>query len=188
MGISQQLRIDCFSGAGHSPVTSGCERRHLRSWSVPAIKSGMDDSVPTTPDRRHARYDPRFEACNPVVPTLWWIAGMSVLSFVVVAGVTLLIQLLVYHANALGTVLVSGSVAGLLVFHITNGIRNRRKAAVRRLRAISELNHHVRNALQQIVAVTSIHTSGGYQEIASAVDRIERILRDSTTEIRSEEI
>jgi hypothetical protein len=118
---------------------------------------------------------------------MWWVAGMSMLSFVVVASVALLIQLLVYHANALGTVLVSGLVAGLLVFHITNGFRNRRKATERRLRAISELNHHVRNALQQIIAVTSIHASGGYQEIANAVDRIERILRDSTTEIRSED-
>lgn len=148
----------------------------------------MDNPVPTTPDRRHARHDPRLKVCNPVVPSLWWIAGRFALSFALVAGVTLLIQLLVYHANVLGTVLVSGAVAGLLMFHITNGIRNRRKAAVRRFRAISELNHHVRNALQQIVAVTNIDASAGCQEIASAVDRIERILRDSTTEIRSEEI
>jgi hypothetical protein len=123
----------------------------------------------------------------PFVPSLWWIAGMAALSFVVVASVVLLIQLLVYHATTLGNVLGSSSVAALLVFHITNGIRNRREATARRLSAISELNHHVRNGLQQIAAVTTVHASGGYEEIQSAIDRIERILRDCTTEIRSDD-
>jgi uncharacterized membrane protein YdbT with pleckstrin-like domain len=143
--------------------------------------------TPPTSDRRHTRYDPRFDACMPFVPSLWWIAGMAALSFVVVASVVLLIQLLVYHATTLGNVLGSSSVAALLVFHITNGIRNRREATARRLSAISELNHHVRNGLQQIAAVTTVHASGGYEEIQSAIDRIERILRDCTTEIRSDD-
>ncbi|MGZ4839569.1 MAG: hypothetical protein ACXVZR_13550 [Terriglobales bacterium] len=89
---------------------------------------------------------------------------MAALSFVIVAGAALLIQLLVYHVNRLGTVLVAASVAALLMFHLTNGIRNRRMATERRLRAISELNHHVRNGLQQIAAVTTVHASGGYEE------------------------
>ena len=143
--------------------------------------------TPPTGDRRHTRYDPQFEACLPFVPSLWWIAGMAALSFVVVASVALLVQLLVYHTSAIGNVLATSSVAALLMFHITNGMRNRRKATARRLSAISELNHHVRNGLQQIAAVTSVHASGGYKDIQSAIDRIERILRDTTTEIRSDD-
>jgi hypothetical protein len=142
---------------------------------------------PPTRDRRHAHYDPGYDASIPLVPSLWWIAGMAALSFVVVASVALLAQLLAYRANALGTVLVPGLVAALLVFHITNGIRNRRKATARRLHAVCELNHHVRNGLQQIAAVTTVHSSGGCEEIQNAIDRIERILRDTTTEIRSED-
>ena len=144
-------------------------------------------AVPPAGDRRRTRYDPQFDACIPFVPSLWRVAGMAALSFVIVAGAALLIQLLVYHVNRLGTVLVAASVAALLMFHLTNGIRNRRMATERRLRAISELNHHVRNGLQQIAAVTTVHASGGYEEIRSAIDRIERILRDCTTEIRSDD-
>jgi hypothetical protein len=163
-------------------------------------KTGNDSDTPLSPnaadsgtallparDRRHTRDDPRFDASIPLVPSLWWIASMAALSFVVVASAALLIQLLVYRASALGTVLAPSLAAALLVFHITNGIRNRRKATARRLRAVCELNHHVRNGLQQIAAVTTVHSSGGYEEIQNAIDRIERILRDTTTEIRSED-
>jgi hypothetical protein len=81
--------------------------------------------------------------------------------------------------------LIPAFVASLLMFHIANGIRNRRKATARRLHAICELNDHVRNGLQQIAAVTAVHAGGGYEEIQTAIGRIERILRDTTTEIRS---
>ena len=112
---------------------------------------------------------------------------MAVLSFAVVACAASLIQLLVYRTNALGSVLVPAFVASLLVFHIANGLRNRRQATARRLHAICELNDHVRNGLQQIAAVTTVHASGGYEEIQQAIDRIERILRDCTTTIRSDD-
>jgi hypothetical protein len=128
-----------------------------------------------------------LDTCIPLVPTLWWIAGMAALSFASVASVASLIQLLVYRSSALSTVLVPAFVASLLMFHIANGIRNRRKATARRLHAICQLNAHVRNGLQQIAAVTAVHEGGGYEEIQSAIDRIERILRDTTTEIRSDD-
>jgi hypothetical protein len=112
---------------------------------------------------------------------------MAALSFVIVAGVALLIQLLVYRAHGVGTVLVPAFVASLLMFHVANGLRNRRKATARRLHAVCELNDHVRNGLQQIAAVTSVHASGGSEDIQNAIDRIERILRDCTTQIRSDD-
>jgi hypothetical protein len=148
---------------------------------------GVTATVAPPVERRHNRSDPWLDTWIPLVPSLWWIAGMAVLSFAVVASVASLIQLLVYRASGLGTVLVPAFVASLLMFHIANGIRNRRKATARRLHAICELNDHVRNGLQQIAAVTTVHASGGYEEIQNAIDRIERILRDCTTTIRSDD-
>jgi hypothetical protein len=143
--------------------------------------------TPPTGERRHNRSDPWLDTCIPLVPSKWWIAGMAALSFASVASVASLIQLLVYRSSALGTVLIPAFVASLLMFHIANGIRNRRKANARRLHAICQLNAHVRNGLQQIAAVTTLHASGGYEEIQNAIDRIERILRNATTEIRSDD-
>ena len=148
---------------------------------------GVTAAVAPPTDRRHTRSVAWFDVRIPLVPSLWWIAGMAALSFAVVASAASLIQLLVYRTNELGTVLAPSLVASLLAFHIANGIRNRRKAAARRLHAICELNDHVRNGLQQIAAVTTVHASGGYEEIQHAIDRIERILRDCTTAIRSED-
>jgi hypothetical protein len=148
---------------------------------------GLTATVPSPGDRRHTRSAAWFDVGVPLIPSLWWIAGMAAFSFAVVASVALLIQLLVYRTNELGAVLVPGFVAALAAFHIANGIRNRRKATARRLHAICELNDHVRNGLQQIAAVTTVHAVGGYEEIQNAIDRIERILRDCTTAIRSDD-
>lgn len=138
-------------------------------------------------DRRHNHSGPWRDTCIPLVPSLWWIAGMAALSFAAVASVASLLQLLVYRSSALATVLLPAFAASLLMFHIVNGIRNRRKAAARRLHAICELNDHVRNGLQQIAAVTTVHASGGYEEIQNAIDRIERLLRDCTIAIRRDD-
>lgn len=157
-----------------------------RSSAIEKSARGVIQDAPpgNRPDRRRTHYGPRLLA-SPLVPSRWWVADVSALSFLIVTSAALLIQLVFYRTNALGTVLASGLAASLVVFHITNGIRNRRKATARRLHAIGELNHHIRNSLQQIAAVTAVHADGGYAEIQSAIDRIEWILRDCTTEIRS---
>lgn len=145
------------------------------------------DAVHPPVERRHNHSVTWFDASIPLIPSMWWVAGMAAISFASVASVASLIQLLVYRASALGAVLAPAFVASLLMFHVANGIRNRRKATARRLHAICELNDHVRNGLQQIAAVTTLHASGGYEEIQNAIDRIERILRNATTVIRSDD-
>ncbi len=160
-----------------------------RSSAIEKSAHGVIQDAPSgkQPDRRRTHAGPRLVAYVPLVPSGWWVADVSALSFLIVTSAALLIQLLVYRSNAFGTVVTSGLVAALVVFHITNGVRNRRKATARRLHAIGELNHHIRNGLQQIVAATALPGNGGYKEIQSAIDRIEWILRDCTTEIRSDD-
>ncbi len=151
------------------------------------LESRVAATAPPGGDRRRSRYNLGLSRSIPEVPSLWWVAGTATLSLVAVASVALLIQLLVFHLATLGSVLAPGSAAGLLVFHITNGFRNRRKATARRLHAINELNHHIRNGLQQIAAVTTLNEGEEYEQIQSAIDRIERILRDCSTEIRGDD-
>lgn len=137
-------------------------------------------------ERRRTRYNVAIDPRIPGALSVWWIVFMAALAFAVVAAGALAAQWALYRTYMLGSVIFSACMSGLLMFHITLGIRRRRRATARRLVAISELNHHIRNALQQIVAVTNVHALGGYAEIQSAIDRIDWILRDSSSDIRAE--
>ena len=73
----------------------------------------------------------------------------------------------------------TGLVAGLLFYTLTNNERERRKLVRERLSTISEMNHHIRNALQVITYATA---TGNHDEsvdlIRTSVERIEWALRE----------
>jgi tetratricopeptide (TPR) repeat protein len=73
----------------------------------------------------------------------------------------------------------TGLVAGLLFYTLTNVERQRRKLVRERLSTISEMNHHIRNALQVITYATA---TGNHDEsvelIRTSVERIEWALRE----------
>ncbi len=73
----------------------------------------------------------------------------------------------------------TGLVAGLLFYTLTNVERQRRNLVRERLSTISEMNHHIRNALQVITYATA---TGNHDEsvelIRTSVERIEWALRE----------
>jgi len=72
---------------------------------------------------------------------------------------------------------VIGGVAALIGALALIGVRERRKRDLERLRAVAELNHHVRNALQVIVDDYYLSRDSHTEAVLESVDRIDRTLR-----------
>lgn len=77
-------------------------------------------------------------------------------------------------AEAASAVVVAGLTAGLM-----NVAKQRQEAALLRMQVISEMNHHIRNALGAICLTTeSIQNQQCVRVISESVDRIEWTLRE----------
>ncbi len=73
----------------------------------------------------------------------------------------------------------TGIVAGLLFYSLSNNERQRRHLISERLRTIAEMNHHIRNALQVITyASAAQNQTDSVDLIRSSVERIEWALRE----------
>jgi hypothetical protein len=73
----------------------------------------------------------------------------------------------------------TGIVAGLLFYSLTNNERQRRHLVSERLRTIADMNHHIRNALQVITyASAAKNQNDSVDMIRSSVERIEWALRE----------
>ncbi len=73
----------------------------------------------------------------------------------------------------------TGIVAGLLFYSLTNYERLRRNLIRNRLRTIAEMNHHIRNSLQVITYANATgKTSESMEMIRNSVERIEWALRE----------
>jgi hypothetical protein len=80
---------------------------------------------------------------------------------------------------ALVSDVVAGTLAGLFVFVVLRNTRERRLAMLRRLLAIREMNHEIRNALELIqLSAYSTHHQQSIATISNAVDRIQWTLRE----------
>lgn len=90
--------------------------------------------------------------------------------------------LLLDHERTIVTVMASdglaGLVAGILVFRLLQFGRERRRLIEQRLVTISEMNHHIRNALQVISFSAQSSKTKEVAEITEAVDRIQWALRE----------
>jgi signal transduction histidine kinase len=74
---------------------------------------------------------------------------------------------------------VSAIVVALLAAGLMNAINQLREAALLRMQVISEMNHHIRNALTAISLTTdSIQNQQSIRVISDSVDRIEWALRE----------
>ncbi len=98
-------------------------------------------------------------------------------------GVALDMLLLHEHEGRILTITVSdalaGLIAGVLIYKLLCYARERRRRVEQRLQTISDMNHHIRNALQ--VISFSLHTSKNQKEIdeiTEAVNRIQWALRE----------
>lgn len=73
----------------------------------------------------------------------------------------------------------TGIVAAVFFYYLSNHERENRKLVKQRLRTIADMNHHIRNALQIITYVTSSEKrENSVQLIRSSLERIEWALRE----------
>ena len=80
---------------------------------------------------------------------------------------------------ALVSDVVAGALSGSFIFAVLRNTRKRRLAMLRRLKAIREINHEIRNALEliQLSAYSTQHQQA-IDTITDAVDRIQWTLRE----------
>jgi hypothetical protein len=73
---------------------------------------------------------------------------------------------------------IAATVTTVLTYRLQNQDRLRRLAQLRRFEIISEMNHHIRNALQVISYQAFISDAEAHGRIRDALNRIEWALRD----------
>jgi hypothetical protein len=73
----------------------------------------------------------------------------------------------------------AGALSGIFIFAVLRNTRERRLAMLQRLKAIREMNHEIRNALELIqLSAYSTHHQQAIATITNAVDRIQWTLRE----------
>jgi hypothetical protein len=91
----------------------------------------------------------------------------------------LLVPELGRHGERMVAEAVSGLIVGCLTAHLFRAVIARREATLARLQVISEMNHHVRNALIAIsLSADEIQNQQSVRFTLEAVDRIEWTLRE----------
>jgi hypothetical protein len=114
----------------------------------------------------------RLGAFCLLVIVLVWLVGYGLDRLLAHDGVTRVDILLITNG-------LTGIVAGLLFYSLTNYERLRRNQMRDRLRTIAEMNHHIRNSLQVITYATAAQgNSESVDMIRSSVERIEWALRE----------
>jgi len=114
----------------------------------------------------------RLVALCLLVVVLVWMVGYGFDRLLAHDGVTRIDILLITNG-------LTGIVAGLLFYSLTNYERLRRNLIRNRLRTIAEMNHHIRNSLQVITYANATgKTSESMEMIRSSVERIEWALRE----------
>lgn len=106
-----------------------------------------------------------------LVMVLVWMVGYGFDRLLAHDGVTRIDILLMTNG-------LTGVVAGLLFYSLTNYERMRRNLIRNRLRTIAEMNHHIRNSLQVITYATAAQNAESVEMIRSSVERIEWALRE----------
>jgi hypothetical protein len=123
---------------------------------------------------------------NAWLPTWGRLFLFTLLFAVFVFGSSLALDyaLLIHHDSALATVIISDALAGLLAgvlfFKVLSAGRVQRQLVLQRLETISEMNHHIRNALQ-VISLTVHSRSEQAEEVGNidrAVNRVEWALRE----------
>lgn len=114
----------------------------------------------------------RLIALCLLVMMLVWVVGYGLDRLMASDGVTRFDILLMTNG-------LTGIVAGLLFYTLTNYERLRRNLIRNRLHTIAEMNHHIRNSLQVITYASATgKTKESMEMIRNSVERIEWALRE----------
>jgi hypothetical protein len=134
-------------------------------------QSGRSDA--TTLTNRFSRRDH-----NPRVTLIS--LGIGLVAFLVTEGMHyLLVPDIGRYGERLLAEGVSAFVVALLAAKLMHAESQRRQAALLRMQVISEMNHHIRNALAVVTLTTdSLQNEQSIRVISESVDRIEWALRE----------
>jgi hypothetical protein len=86
--------------------------------------------------------------------------------------------------RVIGSIL-AGLVTAMLAFRLETETADRRRADLRRFQVISEMNHHIRNALQVISYHAYVADPKSHGEIREAMGRIDWVLREVLPQVDS---
>jgi hypothetical protein len=118
-----------------------------------------------------SRVSDRVGRLNP------WLLGLLFTGFVFLSNAGLDFYMLHHHESTLATVeisdIISALVAGALFLKVAQLRRERQRAIQQRLEIISDMNHHIRNALE--IISLSAHTSTDQVHVAQIRDSVDRI-------------
>jgi hypothetical protein len=109
---------------------------------------------------------------------------LAVIATVLVFGVTSAADLFMFHENEPARITVelsdgiSSVVIGLLSYQLLRMQQLRRRELRKRVETISDMNHHVRNALQVISLSTHGHDHEEIKNVRDSVNRIQWALRE----------
>ena len=130
----------------------------------------------------------RFDRSRTRTALSWGMTPRVIRVSVVVGLVSFLVTELMHHLlvpdlGRPGERLLAESVSAVVVAGLTAGLMDvanrRQEAALLRMQVISEMNHHIRNALDAIsLTADSIQNQQSVQVISESVERIEWTLRE----------
>jgi signal transduction histidine kinase len=151
------------------PMQSTSASAKRRPFVVPRPES--------TPESKLAQFSNRILRLSP------WLIALFFAVLVLLCNAALDWFLLRHHDSPISLVeisdVVSALIAGVLFFKVAQYHRERQRALRQRLEIISEMNHHIRNALEVISLLA--HTSKDQehvQEVRESVDRITWALKE----------
>lgn len=134
---------------------------HLRTWSISAEHSWI------------------HSASSAQITLLSAFAGLLVFGTAAMWGWIAAREGWSLLPMALVSDVVAGTLSGTIIFALLRNTRERRLAMLRRLKAIREMNHEIRNALELIqLSAYSTHQQQAIDIITNAVDRIQWTLRE----------
>jgi hypothetical protein len=105
---------------------------------------------------------------------------MIVFLFVAALGIAIDLLLDYLHVSRFSAALLENSLTGL---GVTVAYYLRRRAMLRRLKGLADLNHHIRNALHVVTLASSIQDPENWHMVAEASERITNSLKSFTEDI-----
>lgn len=156
--------------------------RNNRSILPPSMRTHPDSEAPMARLTPEQTFKSSYLAGNSgIAPRVRWLSfGVGLVSFV---ATELMHYLLVPNIGRRWERLlaegVSAFVVSVLVAKLMHASNQRREATLLRMQVISEMNHHVRNALAAIsLSTDAIQNQQCIRVISESVDRIEWALRE----------
>jgi hypothetical protein len=104
---------------------------------------------------------------------------MLVFAFVTALGTAISLLLDYLHFSRFDAALLENSLTGA---GVTVAYYLRRRAMLRRLKGLADLNHHIRNALHVVTLASGIQNADNWHLVAEASERITHSLKSFTND------